>query len=285
MDRRSENLEFVVARIAYLAGEHARVGYRVWPPASRLPPESPPKEYHDVRIYDCRPIAGDLGLDDTGFVVRERPSTFSDFYDEELVRARYLPDVERALAEETGALAVFAFDHNVRSAKGAAEGRAGVRAPVDMAHNDYTEDSGPRRVREILEERGRMDLAGHSAALVNAWRPTHGPVEDIPLAICEAKSTSPVDFVPTDIEHYGEGDLTRPRHTGEIFSVRRSAAHRWFYVSRMEAGEILFFKCWASAKDGRARYTAHTGFVNPKASPGARPRESIEVRSLVIYPA
>src|SRR5437588_5245848 len=132
-----EALDFVVARIAYLAGEHARVGYRVWPPSSRLPPESPPKEYHDARSYDCRPIAGELALDDSGFVVRERPSQFSDFYDDELVGARYRAEVERALAEETGALAVVAFDHNVRSANGAAAGRAGGRAPVDRAHTDY----------------------------------------------------------------------------------------------------------------------------------------------------
>jgi len=279
------DLEFVVARIAYLAGDHARVGYRVWPPSSRLPPESPPKEYHETRIHDCRPVAAGLDLDRSGFVVRRRRSQCANaqFYDDELVRRRYLPEVERTLVEETGALAVFAFDHNVRSAIGAAEGRVGVRAPVDMAHNDYTETSGPRRVREILEERGRSDLAEHPTALVNAWRPIHGPVEDVPLAICEAASTSRADFVPTDIQHYGEGDLSRPRHTGEIFSVRYNPAHQWFYVSSMAAEEILFFKCWASARDGRARYTAHTGFVNPKPAPGAPPRESIEVRTLVVY--
>lgn len=280
----TEDLDFVVARIAYLAGHAARVGYRVWPPASGRPPESPPKEHHDTRIHECRPIAADLSLDDAGFVVRVRPSAVHDFYDEELVRTDYLPEVERALRDETAALAVFAFDHNVRSAKGAAEGRAGVRAPVDMAHNDYTEESGPRRVREILEARKRSELAGHRAALINVWRPIRGPVQDIPLAICEASSTSPADFVDTDIEHYGEEDLSRPRHIGQIFSVRYNPSHRWFYVSNMQADEMLLFKCWAS-KGGRARYTAHTGFVNPEAPPGALPRESIEVRTVVIYPA
>src|SRR5205807_2554629 len=128
-------------------------------------------------------------------IVRKRASAVSDFYDDALVRSEYLPEVERTLCEEAGALAVLAFDHNVRSAKGAAEGREGVRAPVDMAHNDYTESSGPRRVHEILEQRGRLDLAGKRAELVNVWRPIRGPVEDIPLAICEASSTEPSDFV------------------------------------------------------------------------------------------
>jgi hypothetical protein len=283
-DRLTKGLDHVVARIAYLATGHGRVGYRVWPPSSGRPPEAPPKEYHDVRIHDCRPIASLLDIDETGFMVRQHPSAIHDFYDEDLVCRSYLPEVERMLVEETGAHAVFAFDHNVRSAKGAAEGRPGVRAPVDMAHNDYTEGSGPRRTLEILEARGRSDLAGHDAALVNVWRPIRGPVQDIPLTICEASSTAPADFVDTDIEHYGEDDLSRPRHVGQILSARYSPAHRWFYLSDMRTDEILVFKCWASARDGRARYTAHTGFKNPAAPPDAPPRESIEVRTVVVFP-
>ena len=48
------------------------------------------------------------------------------------------------------------------------------------------------------------------------------------------------------------------------------------------ADEVLVFKCWASASDGRARYTAHTGFKHPTAPPSALPRESIEVRTVVV---
>jgi hypothetical protein len=119
--------------------------------------------------------------------------------------------------------------------------------------------------------------------LINAWRPIRGPVRDIPLTICEAPSTSPADFVETDIEPYGEDDLSRPRHRGQIFSVRYNPNHRWFYVRDMQADEVLLFKCWDSATNGRARYTAHTGFVNPEAPPDAVPRESVEVRTLAIY--
>ena len=111
----------------------------------------------------------------------------------------------------------------------------------------------------------------------------HGPVRDIPLAICEAPSTSPADFVETDIEHYGEDDLSHPRHRGQIFSVRYNPNHRWFYVRDMQADELLVFKCWDSARSGPSRYTAHTGFVNPEAPPDAVPRESIEVRTVAIY--
>ena len=280
---RIDGLDFVVARLAYLAAGASRVGYRVFPPSSGRPVESPPKEYHEARIYDCRPISSRLSLDGAGFVVRRSGSVVTDFYDEERVRKSYFPEVESLVREATGALAVIAFDHNVRSAKGAEEGQAGVRRPVDMAHNDYTEESGPRRVREILAEAGRMDLDGHRASLINAWRPIRGPVRDIPLTICEASSTSPEDFVETEIEHYAEEDLSRPRHRGRIFSVRYNPRHLWFYVRDMQANEVMLLKCWDSARDGRARYTAHTGFVNPEAPPDALPRESIEVRTVALY--
>ena len=280
---RTDSLDSIVARLAYLASGVSRAGYRVFPPSSGRPPESPPKEYHEVPIHDCRPISQGLSLDGAGFVVAQHASALADFYDEAQVRERYLREIESVVREATGALAVIAFDHNVRSAKGAAEGRVGVRAPVDMAHNDYTEESGPRRVREILEAAGRSDLGKHRAALINAWRPMRGPVRDIPLAICEAPSTSPADFVETDIEHYGEDDLSHPRHRGQIFSVRYNPNHRWFYVRDMQADELLVFKCWDSARSGPSRYTAHTGFVNPEAPPDAVPRESIEVRTVAIY--
>jgi len=35
--------------------------------------------------------------------------------------------------------------------------------------------------------------------------------------------------------------------------------------------------------DRRARYRAHTGFVNPEAPPDAVPRESIEVRTVALF--
>ena len=278
-------LRAVVAKIAYLDEPDGRAGYRVWPSSTDRAPETPAKRHYEMPIRDCRPVARELSLDREGFAHGAHASRFRDFYDDERVRRDYYPETAELLREAAGALAVLPFDHNVRSKVGAAEGRVGIRAPVDMAHNDYTENSGPRRTREILEAAGRADLAGRRAALVNVWRPIRGPVKDVPLAICSADSVSSDDFVDTAIEHYGDGDLVNPRHRGEIYSFRYRPAHRWFYVSDMEPDEVLFLKCFDSARDGRARYTAHTGFVNPEAPPDAVPRESIEVRTLVVFDA
>jgi hypothetical protein len=51
----------------------------------------------------------------------------------------------------------------------------------------------------------------------------------------------------------------------------------------MRREEALVFKVYDSLKDGRARWTAHTAFDDPTSPPHARPRESIEIRTLAFF--
>ena len=212
----SDPLPVVEAQLTYLAPGDGPVEVRVYPPASGLATVRPASAQHVVSIRDARPIADRLRLDEHGFELRSRRTAFADFYDEAAVRERYYPEVQSVMQAITGALAVVVFDHNVRSAARAARGEHGVRVPVDQVHNDYTEQSGPKRKREILDAAGRSDLANRHAAFVNLWRPIVGPVLDNPLAVCDARSVSPEDLVATDIHHFGEDDLTVPRHSGQI---------------------------------------------------------------------
>jgi hypothetical protein len=278
-----EALPAVEGQLSFLAPGDGPVEVRVYPPSSGLATVRPASVRHAVPIRDARPIADRLRLDEHGFERHSRPTAFADFYDEAAVRERYYPEVESVLRAITGALAVIAFDHNVRSAARAARGEVGVRVPVDQAHNDYTEASGPKRKREVLDAAGRSDLADRRVAFVNLWRPIVGPVLDNPLAVCEAGSVAPGDLVATDIHHFGEDDLKTPRHSGQIYSVRHNPAQRWFYVSAMRPDEFLLLKGYDSKADGRARFMPHTGFVNPARPAEFVPRESIEARTLVVF--
>jgi hypothetical protein len=256
---------------------------RVYPPRSGLATVRPASDPRVVAIRGARAIETSLRLDEQGFELHRRPTSFTDFYDERAVRERYYPEVQAALRDITGVAEVIAFDHNVRSAVRAARGETGVRVPVDQVHNDYTEHSGPKRKQEILEAAGRFDLSDRRIAFVNLWRPIVGPVLDNPLALCDARSVRARDLVATDIFHFGDDDLEVPRHSGQIYSVRHNAGHRWFYVSEMWPDEVLLLKCYDSRADGRARFTPHTGFKNPACPPDFVPRESIEVRTLLVF--
>lgn len=276
-------LRAVEASVSYLAPGKGPVEVRVYPPSSGRGAVRPESVRHVVAIHDARPIADRLRLDEHGFELHARRTAFADFFDDAAVREHYYPDVRLDVRAFTGAADVVVFDHNVRSAARAGRGEAGVRTPVDQVHNDYTERSGPKRKREILEAAGRSHLASRRVAFVNLWRPIVGPVQDNPLALCAANSVAQQDLVETQIHHFGEDDLQTPRHTGQIYSVRHNPAHQWFYVPDMRPDEFLLLKCYDSRADGRARFMPHTGFHNPECPPGFVPRESIEARTLVVF--
>jgi hypothetical protein len=275
---------YVVGRLAYLGETNGRVSYKIYPPSSGRDVVSPPKKYFELPIYNCRPIASQFDLDREGFIFVTHNCDLGDFLSEQFVRNHYYPQTEALLQKVTGALEVIAFDHNVRSAVGAPKGQVGVRAPVDSVHDDYTQSSGEKRVQDLLEARGQAGLLQHRTALINVWRPIRGPVQDLPLAVCDAQSTSQEDFVDTHIDHFAENDLSRPSHSGQIYSVYHNPKHRWYYAPDMQPDEAWIFKGYDSLSRV-ARFTPHTGFNNPDRPSKFLPRESIEVRTAVIYPS
>ena len=147
------------------------------------------------------------------------------------------------------------------------------RQPVTAVHNDYTINSGPQRVRDLMGEEAD-ELLSHRFEIVNVWRPIRGPLRDAPLAVCDATTVDFTDFVASDLVY-------RDR-TGEIYRVKYNPAHRWFYVPEMRADEALLIKCYDSALD-KARFTAHSAFEDPTAPADMLPRESIELRTLVFH--
>ena len=228
-----------------------------------------------VRTRGGRPLAAGLGPDRQGFRLLQAPSAFADFYGEpDGIRAGYYPEVARIVREATGAARVEVFDHNVRNGARASMADGGVREPVRRAHNDYTERSGPQRVRDLFGD-AADDLLGRRFAFINLWRPIAGPVLDTPLALCDAASMSADQFVVSQL-------IYRDR-VGETYAVLPADGQRWLYFPQMTPDEALLIKCYDSATDGRARFTAHTAFDDPTAPADAPPRESIEARTIAFF--
>src|SRR5712692_5832315 len=125
------------------------------------------------------------------------------------------------MKQATGAAKVVVFDHNVRCAPMAQRGENGAHEPVKFAHNDYTIKSGPQRVRDLVPDAADR-LLRQRFALIHLWRPIRGPVEESPLAVCDAHSIAQRDFVPTDLKY-------RDR-TGEVYSLAFNTNHRCFYL-------------------------------------------------------
>jgi hypothetical protein len=262
----------VVAPLTFLADTKVKAATYNPPPGTGEVRRTGNYGSFPTRIRDARPIARWLSLEREGFRLARRPSAVRDFHDEAEIRAVYYPEVERLVAEATGAAEVAVFDHTIRAAERAVE--RGLRQPVRMVHNDYTEKSGPQRVRELLGERAEEKLR-HRFVEINVWRPIRGPVLEAPLALADAQSLAPGDLAPVD--------LVYADRVGEIYYGVFNPKQRWYYFPRMTPDEAILIKCYDSERDGRARFSLHSAFDDPTTPANAPPRESIEVRAFAFF--
>ena len=234
-------------------------------------------ERHTVLIRDMRPLADALSLDREGFELLRHETAVSDLYDDDAIEHVYYPEIEALLRAVTGASRVVVFDATRRSDGGAgAKNRDGLRGPASRVHVDYTEKSGPQRAKDLLgeDEAARLAASGARIVQINVWRPIRGPVERSPLALADASSVRPEDLIATD--------QVFPDRVGEIYHLAHHRSQRWYYAPRMRSDEVLLIKGFDSHADGRARFTPHGAFDLPDTPAHAAPRESIEVRTLVV---
>ncbi len=234
-------------------------------------------EHRTVTIHDMRAKADDLDLDRNGFVLRRCPTAVDDLYDDAAME-RYDREIETLLRDATGADRVVVFDHTRRSdATDGAANPDGARGPADRVHVDYTVASGPVRAGDVLGtgEVERILGGGGRIAQVNVWRPITGPVERTPLALAAADSIATDELIAVD--------QIFPDRTGEIYQLAHAPDQRWYWASAMERDEVILIKGWDSLDDGRARFTPHGAFRLPGQGASGRPRESIEVRTYLLF--
>ena len=228
---------------------------------------------HPVAIRDLR--GGEVPrLDEHGGTLGRWPTRVRCFDDDNDIRERYYPESAEIIQAALGADRVVVFDHNVRRG-GASAPPAPAHAvgrPVHHAHTDYT----PRSARERLRhELGPHAEAGLSRFLqVNLWRPIRGPVQDAPLALCDATSVAPDALRAVELRY--------PGRSGEIYYLMHQTGQRWYFASDMTVDEAWLFKNFDSAPPGTGRVAPHSAFTDPRHT-NVPPRQSIEVRALALF--
>ena len=227
-----------------------------------------------ITLYNGRPYAADFALDRHGFRFVRHDTKVADFYDEAEIKRVYYPEMEALIKAESGAKRVVVFDHTLRTADDELREAKNIREVVRRVHNDYTEWSGPQRVRDLLPDEAE-ELLQRRFAIIQVWRPIRHPVETYPLAICDARTLAEKSLVVSERRY--------PNRIGQTYAITYDPAHQWFWFPRMRREEALVFKVFDAMKDGRARFTAHTAFEDTTSPPQARPRESIEIRTLAFF--
>jgi hypothetical protein len=270
------NNHAVEAELNYLApGTSRPVNYTFEPPEG-TPWQTGVLEARRVTIHDARPLAqsGELKLDRQGFQLVAHRSALDDFSDDARIRNVYYPEAEALLRAATGAAKAVIFDHTLRDSAQGSRANAALREPVRRVHNDQTFVSGPRRVRDHLDADDAHQRLQRRFAIINLWRPL-SEVEQLPLALCDARSIAPEDLIASDLVYRDK--------VGETYSFLQNPLHRWFYFPRLRPDEALLLKIYDSLQDGTARLTAHTAFEDPQTPENAAPRRSIELRALVFW--
>ncbi len=222
------NLPYVEADMNYLALMLDRPRNYTFEPPPGVPRSNANHEAHKVAIHDARPVAGAVSLDANGFALVDHRSAVRDFFDDEEVRRVYYPEVDRILKQATGAYRVHIFDHTVRRRVEGAQDRSDApRQPVQRVHIDHTARSGPQRVRDLLPDEADELLKGR-VQVINVWRPIKGPLQDSPLAVCDATTIRDDDLVPSDLvyPHRVRRDLFGALQSGPPMVLRAAHAAR-----------------------------------------------------------
>lgn len=211
---------------------------------------------------------------------------------------------------------VTAFDHNVRSNQGAGKtllkggsGTATVQNPAGLVHADYTKVSAPRRLEQLGQAQKANDVlkqvknddsststldatvvqealeGKRRFAFINVWRNiADEPVQQFPLACIDATTMNTRDLRTFQI-HYAD-------RVGENYFCCPSPNHQWCYYPNMERNEAILLKQWDSHGDVAndkdvdrvlSTMTVHSAFCDPTSLATAPPRQSIEVRCVVIW--
>src|SRR6201996_1985354 len=256
------------------------------PPRRPAPQERPdftalPLAGKPVTISNMRAAAGGFSLDREGFTLASAPTEVRDFYDRDEVRRGYVAEARELIRSLTGCAATALLNSPVVRVSGRAGPRpAGATFTGDFAHADFSAAAAADMLRRNLPSgEAEARLRGPGFAVFNVWRAFSGPPQDVPLALCDARSVAPQDKQYCEITmKSATGDLL----TWENITYYHNRAHRWWYCPDMTRDEAYVFRSFDSSP-GHAEQVPHSAFVNDSCPASAPPRASIEVRVFAFY--
>jgi len=260
-----------------------------------------PTEYYETQwvqgercaVRDARALQPAADLSSHGFLLQPHVSAVRDFTDDADVAANYYPELAGLVADaaQVDRRRVFVEQHTIRQEEADADAEADLQSPIQLVHNDFSsryrdellgcfrgESSTTlfHSLEHIVAQSGltMLELEASRIVMLNAWRNIDDqPVTRMPLAVCDQRTVSPEDLIPTRLG----------THALEIFMSQFSAQHRWFYFPEMDRDEVLLIKTYDSAALELGQCpTLHSAVEVPGV--GGSPRRSCEARVLIILP-
>ncbi len=227
-----------------------------------------------ITISNGREWDEQFNIDVHGFELLSHRTQVLNFLDKDELESVYYKEIINLIKHHVGAKKVHIFDHTIRLGDDKKREAMSLREPVKRVHNDYTDWSGPERLRNLFPKNADT-LLSKRFSIVQVWRPIQDIIEKDPLALCDARSVISSDLIICERRY--------PDRVGQTYQIKYNKNHEWFYFPEMTRNEAIIFKVYESETDGRARFTPHTSFEDPTTTNKSMPRESIEVRALVFF--
>jgi hypothetical protein len=229
----------------------------------------------DMDIADAR-VRG-AGLDEAGFALVAHRSAITDFGDREAVNTVYRQEIVDLIGGLSGADLVLVGGPGILrfSEKSAQSGVLDNSRPARFAHVDLSDATAAVFAHRAAPAGRNLLRFVH----YNVWRAISVPPQDVPLAVCDARSVTAQDLILADAVFDTPG---QPEWSFEGIVVAHHPAHRWHWFPDMTLGEALVFKTHDS-DPARAHCVPHVAFDNPLCGPHTAPRASIEMRAIALW--
>lgn len=225
-------------------------------------------------IEDARGV--DLSLDREGFVLVPHVSAVRDFTDREEIAASHPAEIVALLKQVTGADEVIVTSPGVLRFS-EASGRAGTldnSHPARFAHVDASAATSAG----FAQNNAPAGRAIARYAHYNVWRAFSGAPQDVPLALCDARSVAQSDLLSADAIFDPPGGA--PEWSFESWLVAHNPGHRWHWFSDLTRDEAIIFK---SSDSQLGNVVPHVAFDDPDVAPDAPPRASVEMRAVAYW--
>lgn len=248
------------ARPRYYANAHERDEVDIVPA---------PMAMHDAR-------AAGTTIDREGFQLVGHRSAVTDFADREQVGTLHMREIEELVRAVCGADFVHVGSPGLLrfSEKSGKAGTLNNSMPARFAHIDISDATATQ-----FGERGAGGRPFVRCAHYNVWRAISPPPQDVPLALCDARSLAAPDLIFADAVFDEAG---KPEWSFEGLVVAHNPAHRWYFFPDLTRDEAILFKTYDS-DPSRAHHVPHVAFDLPDCPADAAPRVSIEMRATAYW--
>lgn len=237
------------------------------------------RDRRTIHIEDARSRAEQPSLSREGFALLSHDSAVADFCDPGELARIYASEVERLVRDVSGADQVVVCGQAVHrfNERPPVPVELNILRPARFVHID-TSDSTAKAFTDRWRPKNNIQPVRRFAHY-NVWRALSPPPQDIPLALCDARSVLPSELVDADSITDVPG---RPESSIVVVLVRYSPRHRWSYFSDMGRNEVLVFKSHDSDPT-QPHHVPHSAFKDPSCPTEVAPRASIEARAVAFW--